>query len=104
MIYLLLDVLITSLTSFQTSFIIFDFKNKHNILYIIIVSLLVGILTFNIINIFIIFILYYLKKYIRNKYLLYIISFIMLFNIHINIVNLITFIISLIIIYYNPYN
>lgn len=108
MIYLLLDLIISSISNINTSFIIFDMYKKHSFIYIIIMSLLIAFFTQSIKYILLIIIIYYLniylKKFISNKYLIYFISYILLFNIHISIYNLIIFIISVLIIYFNPYN
>ena len=108
MINLLLDIIITSISTYHTSFIIFDFIKKHRFIYILIISTIVSYYTLNIYNFFVIFFLYYfinyLKKYIKVKYLLYLISYIILFNINISISSTITFFILVLINYFNPYN
>ena len=108
MIYLLFDTIITSLSHFQTSFIIFDTYKKHSFIYILLISIIISLLTQNIFNILLIIFIYYLniylKKHISNKYILYFISYILLFNIHISLTNLIIFLFSVLILYFNPYN
>ena len=108
MINLFFDILISSISSFKTSFIVFDMVNKHSFIYILIVSLLVSLFTLNIYNFFIILCLYYLNryliKYIKLKELLYIFSYIILFNKNITISSFILLMISIIIIKFNPYN
>ena len=108
MIYLLLDLVISSITRFNTSFIIFDIYKKHSFIYIIIISLLISLFTQNIIYILLIIGIYYLNNYLKifisNKYIIYFISYICLYNINISINSLIIFIISVLFIYFNPYN
>ena len=108
MILLLLDVIFSSLTNLNTSFIIFDMVKKHTIIYILLISLLVTFLTQNIIYLFLIMIIYYLNKYyfsiIHNKYIMYFLSYLILYNINIDLNSFIIFIISVLFIYFNPYN
>ena len=108
MTILLLDILFTSITNISSSFLVFDIYKKHNIFYIIITSILAMILTqktsFLVLIIFIYYFIRYLKKYINNKYVLYFISYLLLFNINVNIINLLFFILSVLIVYLNPYN
>ena len=99
MIYLLLDLLVSSITYFKTSFILFDINNKHSYIYVLFVSLLVLIYTHNLIYIVIIFIIYNLNKVINNKYLRYLLGYLILFNININISNFISFIMSIFILF-----
>ena len=108
MIYLYIDLLISSLTSYKTSFIMIDTLDKHSFKYIILISILIGYFTNNymyfIMFIFVYYFISYLKRYINNKYLLYLISYLLIYNININIISLITFLISVLLIYFNPYN
>lgn len=108
MVNLLLDIFISSVSTYQTSFIVFDFVKKHHFIYILIISLLISYYTLNIYNFFIINILYYLnrylKKYIKIKEILYFLSYLILFNINISFSSTIVFIISVLINYFNPYN
>lgn len=108
MINLLLDIIISSISSYKTSFIIFDFKIKHHIIYILLISLIISYYTLSIYNFFLVILLYYLNsflyKYIKIDFILYLISYIILFNINISITSTIIFIISVLINYFNPYN
>ena len=103
MICLLLDIFISSISNYNTSLIIFDSK-KHSIIYVIIISLLVFIYTFKIIYILIVLLMYLIKKYISSKYLLHLISYVLLFNININMNNFIIFLFEVLIFYLIPYN
>ena len=108
MIYLLLDLFISSITRFNTSFIIFDIYKKHSFIYILIISLLISFFTQNILYFIIIVIVYYLivylKRYISNKYIIYFISYLLIYNFNLTINSFIIFIISVLFIYFNPYN
>ena len=104
MINLLLDIIISSVSSYNSSFIIFDLVKKHSIIYIIIVSLIISYYTLNIYYFFIGIIIYYLRYFIKYDYLLYALGYILLFNIHININSTIIFIILVLFNYSNPYN
>ena len=108
MLYLLIDTIITSITRFNTSFIIFDMNKNHSFFHKIIISLLTALLTQSIYYILIILLLYYLNKYLKtiisNKYIIYFISYIILFNININYQNMLIFAITVLIVYFNPYN
>ena len=108
MFNLLVDIIITSISSYHTSFIIFDFIHKHHFIYIILIGTIISFYTLNIYNFFIVIFIYYLinylKKIIKRKIILYIVSYLLLFNIHISINSTITFIIIVLINYFNPYN
>jgi len=108
MLYLLLDLIISSISQFNTSFIVFDIYKKHSFIYILIISLLIGLFTQKVIYFIIAFITYYLiinlKKYISNKYMIYFLSYLCIYNVNININSFIAFIICVLFIYFNPYN
>lgn len=103
-----MDIIITSISRFNTSFIVFDMYKKHSFIYILIISILVSFFTQSIYYFIIIFILYYLNKCLRqfvsNKYIIYFVSFFCLYNTNINYYNIIIFIICVLFIYFNPYN
>ena len=93
---LLIDIFLSSTTIFKTSFIVFDFKNNHHFLYIILTGILTSIYTLNLYNFIIVVFLYYMNKklikLIRFKEILYIVSYIILFNKNITITSFITLI------------
>ena len=91
MIYLFLDILFYSLTSFKTSFIIFFFNKKRSLLEYSLLLFLLFIFTRDYLYyIIIIVILCILNKYLycyltRNKYLILILNFLVFINIKLNI-------------------
>jgi hypothetical protein len=108
MLNLFVDIIVSSLTGCSSPFIVYDFTNHHHFIYIIVVSLITAIYTLNALNFIIVLFLYYfnqyLKKYLHNAFILNVISYLVMFNINMNVVSLIYFIISVLIIYFNPYN
>src|SRR5574344_449617 len=99
MLNLLLDIFISSTTMFSTSFIVFDFINKHSFAYIATTAILVALFTLNIyyflIIIFNYYFLNYAYKYFKHKNLLFFLGYLSLINIKINLVSFITFLIIL---------
>ncbi len=90
MIYLILDILFYSLTPLNTSFYLYYLTYNKD--YLNILSLIIIIyLTHNLLYIPIFIIIYILKKYhyfnICNKFLQIIITYLIFYNIHININN-----------------
>lgn len=90
MIYLILDILFYSLTPLNTSFYLYYLTYNKD--YLNIPSLIIIIyLTHNLLYIPIFIIIYILKKYhyfnICNKFLQIIITYLIFYNIHININN-----------------
>ena len=101
MLNLLLDVMISSITIFPTSFLVFDFIKKHSFVYILITSILGAIFTLNIYYFFIIFLSFYIFNYLfnhyKNKNLFYFLGYLLLFNFNINFISFLLFIIILLI-------
>lgn len=90
MIYLILDILFYSLTPFNTSFYLFYLTYQKD--YLNILSLIIIIyLTHNLFYIPIFIIIYLFKRYhyfnICNKFLKIILTYLIFYNIHININN-----------------
>ncbi len=90
MIYLILDILFYSLTPLNTSFYLYYLTYNKD--YLNILSLIIIIyLTHNLLYIPIFIIIYIFKKYhyfnICNKFLQIIITYLIFYNIHININN-----------------
>lgn len=90
MIYLILDILFYSLTPFHTSFYLFYLTYQKD--YLNILSLIIIIyLTHNLLYIPIFIIIYLFKRYhyfnICNKFLKIILTYLIFYNIHININN-----------------
>lgn len=108
MLNLFLDLIFTSLTGYSSSFIVYTFSHKKTFLNVLIISIFIAFYTLNIFNLVLVLIIYYLNqyllKYISNKYILAFISYLLLFNINISLTSFIIFIISVLIIYFNPYN
>ena len=108
MIYLLLDTIISSLTNFKTCLLAFYLPKKIPLIELIFITIITTYLTNNYTYILIIPIINYLnntlKKSLSNQYLLYTINYLLIFNLHITYQNFITFLISVLFYYFDPYN